>query len=289
MLDKHARVLHYRQTRRSRLLRRFFTLNSQLHPHYFRANSNRALDHFRHVLRSSKNIHKIYLFRHILQPCVALLTQHFRLIRIHRNNPVACALHVLRHFKARPHRVRRQADHRNRLALLQDFSNGILAVFGKKLRAFGNQNSHRVANSPFPARFVITRSIAAKHFSFSSAVPTEIRTASGKPIHPSGRTITPLRNSSSLSAFAPHPTSMNTKFVSLLTGCSPSADSPSVNLLRSAAFSRMHRATCSRSFIAASAAACAMPEVLNGVFSLFIAASKSGRPKAKPIRNPASP
>src|SRR5216683_134881 len=61
------------------------------------------------------------------------------------------------------------------------------------------------------------------------------------------------------------------------------------NRFRSVAFVSMHRVTCSLSSSAASAAACATPDVLNGVRNLFIAESSSGRPMAYPMRNPANP
>src|SRR5439155_19418602 len=139
---------------------------------------------------------------------------------------------------------------------------------------------HRAASSPLPARFRITCAMADKHLSFSSAVPTEMRIASGKPIHPSGRTITPTCSKSSLSAFASGPTVINTKLASLGTGRNPSFANPSLNRRLSAAFVSMHRVTCSVSSSAASAAACATPDVLNGVRNLFIAASSSARPMA---------
>src|SRR6267142_2466018 len=285
VLDQNARIFHHRQPRRSRVLRRGLILHAELHPHGFCTHANRAFHHRRHFLRPPENIHDLNFLRYVLQPRVTLLSQHFRLVRIHGNDPVARRLHVFRHAVARPRRIRRQPHHRDAFVFFQDFKNRI----GAARRTIRKQDSHRAASSLVPARFASTCPSAAKHFSFSSVTPTEMRIASGNPIHPSGRTITPRCNSSSLTSFASGPTGTNTKFASLTTGRSPSFVKPSLNRFRSIAFAAMHRSTCSLSSKAASAAACATPEVLNGVRSLFIAVSSSAVPIAYPIRSPASP
>src|SRR6266851_1147763 len=289
MLHVDASILDCHQPRRTRLFRRCLVLDAQLHPHDFRANANRALHRCGYFLRPPENIHDVYFLRHIFQPRITLLPQHFPLVRVHRNNPVSCVFHILGHAKARPHRIRRQPDHRDRLVRLQNFCNWIFAGRSSALHAIGEVNSHRLASSPLAARRRTACAIAARHFSFSSAVPTEMRIASGNPIQPSGRTITPSCSSSSLNALASGPTVMNTKFASLATGRYPSFANPSVKRFRSTAFVSMQRLTCSLSSSAARAAACATPDVLNGVRNLFIAATSSGRPMAYPIRNPASP
>src|SRR5712664_1872416 len=285
MLHQNTRILDHHQPRRPRLFRRLFVLNPLLHPNHFRPDSNRALHHRRHILRPPEHVHDIYFPRHIFQSRITLLPQHFPLVRVHRKYPIPRTPHVFRHAKTRPHRIRRQSDHRDGLVFFQDIQNGVSVCLG----ATRQQHSHRAASSPLPARFKITRAMADKHLSFSSAVPTEMRIASGNPIHPSGRTITPIRSRSSLTAFASGPTTINTKFASLGPARNPSLANPSLNRFRSVAFVSMHRVTCSLSSSAASAAACATPDVLNGVLNRFIAESSSGRPMPYPMRNPASP
>src|SRR6266850_179586 len=285
VFNQNARIFNNRQPRRSRALHRGLILYTKLHPHGFRAHANCTLHHCRYFLRPPENIHDLNFLRHVLQPRVTLLSQHLRLIRIHGNNPVTRRLHVFRHAVARPRRIRRQSNYRDALVFFQDFKNWI----GAAHRAIRQQDSHRAASSLVPARLASTCAKAPRHFSFSSVTPTEVRIASGNPIHPSGRTITPRCSSSSLTSFATGPTGTNTKFASLTTGRKPSFVKPSVKRFRSAAFAAMHRSTCSLSSKAASAAACATPEVLNGVLSLFIAVSSSAVPIAYPIRSPASP
>src|ERR1700731_1258333 len=284
MLHQDASILDHHQPRRPRIFRRGFVLNSRLHPNHLRPNANRALHHRPHILRPPEHVHNFYFIRHIFQLRVTLLPQHFPLVRIHRNNPVARTLHVFRHAKTRPRRIRRQSHHRNTLVFFQEFENRVTAGLRDGVleitRATREQYSHRAASSPLPARFKITRAMADKHLSFSSAVPTEMRIASGNPIHPSGRTITPICSRSSLIACASGPATINTKFASLGTGRKPSLANPSLKRFRSRAFVSMHRVTCSLSSSAASAAACATPDVLNGVLNLFIADSSSGRPMA---------
>src|SRR6266436_1020463 len=293
MLHQNASILDHHYPGRPRPLRRRFVLNSRLHPNHLSPNANRALHHQRHILRPPEHIHNFYFLRHILQPRITLLPQHVPLVRVHRNNPVARTLHVFRHAKTRPRRIRRQSDHRNTLVFFQEFENRITAGLRDAvleiIRATREQYSHRAASSPLPARFKITRAMADKHLSFSSAVPTEMRIASGNPIHPSGRTITPICSRSSLIACASGPATINTKFASLGTGRNPILANPSLKRFRSVAFVSMQRATCSLSSSAASAAACATPVVLNGVLNLFIAESSPGRPMAYPMRNPANP
>src|SRR5260370_2457924 len=279
MLHQNARIFNDHQPRRSRLLRRLFILNSRLHPNHFRPDSNRALHHRRNIFRAPENVHDLNLLRHIFQPRITLLPQHFPLVRVHRNHPISRTLHVFRHANTRPHRIRRQSNHRDGLVFFQEFENGVSARLG----AIRQQYSHRAASSPLPARFKITRAMADKHLSFSSAVPTEMRIASGNPIHPSGRTITPICSRSSLTAFASGPITITTKFASLGTGRNPSLANPSLNRFRSVAFVSMHRVTCSLSSSAASAAACATPDVLNGVLNRFIAESSSARPMPYPM------
>ena len=58
------------------------------------------------------------------------------------------------------------------------------------------------ASTRFPAGRANACASAPISFVFSAGLPTEIRTASGNPIQPSGRIITPSCNSSSQSAFA---------------------------------------------------------------------------------------
>ena len=148
MLNQNARILHHRQSRRSRLLCRLFVFNSQLHPHHFCSHANRALNHGRNLFRPPENVHDIYAFRYVLQSRVASLSQHFRLIRIHRNNSISRALHVLRDFVARTPGVRRQSNHRNRLVLAQNVRNWIAPAVHRKLRPFRKQPSQCVF--PFP-------------------------------------------------------------------------------------------------------------------------------------------
>src|SRR6266436_5564816 len=289
MLHQDARIFNHHQPRRTRPLRRRFVLNSRLHPNHFSPDSNRTLHHRRHILRAPEHVHDLYFLRHIFHPRITLLPQHFRLVRIHRNDPVARALHVFRHAKARPHRIRRQSDHRDTLVFFQEFEYRIAIGVRAYFRITREQYSHRAASSPLPARFTITRALADKHLSFSSAVPTEMRIASANPIQPSGRTITPVCSRSSLIPCASGPATINTKFASLGTGRKPSLANPSLKRFRSRAFIWMQRVTCSLSSSAASAAACASPVVLNGVLNLFIAESSPGRPMAYPMRNPANP
>src|SRR6266576_3230992 len=156
MLNQNAGILDHRQSRRSGPLCRLFVLDSQLHPHHLRSHANRALYHRRHLFRSPENIHDIYVLRHVLQPRITFLPQHFRLMGINRNNSIPRALHVLRHFVARPHRVRRQSNHRNRLVLAQNARNRIAAALRPKLRPFRNQHSHRVVASLSPVLCALT-------------------------------------------------------------------------------------------------------------------------------------
>src|SRR6266568_6505324 len=176
MLHQNARILNHRQPRRSRLFRRFFALNSQLHPNYVRANSNRALHHRRHFLRAAEHVHDVNVLRHILQPRITFLPQHFRLIRVHRNNPIARALHVLRHTMARPHRIRRQSDHCNGPAFSQYFRDWVAIATHAGLRPTRNVHPHGVA-----ARFSFT--------SFTSSISFTSRniTLIARPVHPCPR------------------------------------------------------------------------------------------------------
>src|SRR6267142_2715687 len=251
VFNQNARIFNNRQPRRSRALHRGLILYTKLHPHGFRAHANCTLHHCRYFLPPPENIHDLNFLRHVLQPRVTLLSQHLRLIR-------------------------RQSNYRDALVFFQDFKNWI----GAAHRAIRQQDSHRAASSLVPARLASTCAKAPRHFSFSSVTPTEMRIASGNPIHPSGRTITPRCSSSSLTSFASGPTGTNTKFASLTTGRNPSFVKPSLNRFRSIAFVAMHRSTYSLSSKAAKAAACATPEVLNGVLSLFIAVSSSTFPIA---------
>src|SRR5882762_254159 len=285
VLHQNARIFNHHQPRRTRLLRRFLILNSLLHPNDLRPHANRTLHHRRHFLRPPEHVHNFYFLPHVFQPRITLLPQHFPLVRVHWNDPIPRRLHVFRDIIARPHRIRRQSNHRDGLVVFQEFENRVSARF----YATRKHHSHRAVSSPLPARFKITRAMADKHLSFSSAVPTEMRIASGNPIHPSGRTITPIRSRSSLRACASGPTTINTKFASLGTGRKPIFAKSSLKRFRSRAFVWMQRVTCSLSSSAASAAACATPDVLNGVLNLFIADSSSGRPMAYPMRNPANP
>src|SRR5713226_4124720 len=253
MLDQDARIFHHHQSRPARPLRRRVILHAQLHPNYHRSHANGALHNRRHFFRPPENIHDLDFLRHFLQPRPTFLPQHFSFIRIHWNNPVARILHVFRHAIARPRGIRRQSDHGNRLIFFKDFCDGVGAGSNSKLSGIRQKHSHRAASSPVPARFASTCVIAARNLSFSSAVPTETRIASGNPIHPSGRTITPKCSNSSLRSFASGPTGTNTKLDSLGTGRIPSRVKPSSKRLRSVAFVSMHRLTCSSSSSAASA------------------------------------
>jgi hypothetical protein len=115
MLHQQTRILHHHQSRPPRLLCRLRILNPQLHPQNLRLNPDRRLRHPWQILASPEHIHDIHRFRHILQPRVRLLSQHFPLVRIHRNNPVTRALQIRGYLMRSPHRVRRQSHHRNRL------------------------------------------------------------------------------------------------------------------------------------------------------------------------------
>src|SRR5260370_2847994 len=152
MLHQNARILNRHQPRRPRLFRRLFGLTSLLHPNHFRADSNRALHHRRHFLRAPKHVHDLYLLRHIFQPRITLLPQHFPLVRVHRNHPISRTLHVFRHAKTRPHRIRRQSDHRDSLLFFHEFENPVIAGLG----ATRHQYSHRPPPPPFPPPFTIT-------------------------------------------------------------------------------------------------------------------------------------
>src|SRR6266568_5599169 len=176
MLHQNARILNHRQPRGARLFRRLFALNSQLHPNHFGADSNRALHHRRHFLRAPEHVHDLNLLRHIFQPRITFLPQHFRLIRVHRNNPVAGALHVLRHTVTRPHRTRRQSDHCNSLAFSQYFRDWVAIATPADLRPARNVHPHGVA-----ARFSFT--------SFTSSISFTSRniTLIARPVHPCPR------------------------------------------------------------------------------------------------------
>src|SRR5271163_4421676 len=285
MFHENARVFDDDQPRRSRLLRRCGVLNPELHPNHFRTHANGAVHDGWDIFRPAENIYNLNLLRHIFKTPVAFLAEHFPLAGVHRNNPVTRLLHVFRHPIARPLRIRRQPYHRNRLVRFQNLRDGIAV----RLRAVWQRHLHRVVSSLFPARFVHTRSIAARNSIFSSGVPTETRTASGNPIHASGLTITPAWSNSSLIALASGPISMKTKFVWLGTGRSPSALSSAHKRFLSARFVSTERRTCPSSSSAASAAACDSPVTLKGVRSLFIAATMTSGPIPYPRRKPASP
>src|SRR5262249_3624371 len=143
----------------------------------------------------------------------------------------------------RPHPLRRDSHHGHSLRALQNVQDWVRG----RLVPVREQQDHPAILSAGPAdgcpRFAPgawglatlataaghSRFIASKNAVFSSGVPTDMRIAFGKPIQPSGRTITPACNIWSLNSLAPGPTSTKTKFVSLGTGRNPIAHSPSCN------------------------------------------------------------
>src|SRR6266571_4270972 len=176
MLHENARVLNRHQPRASRLFCCLVVLNSQLHPNDLRTDSNCTLHHRRHFLGAPEHVHNVNLLRHIFQPRITPLPQHFRLVRVHRDDPVSRLLHIFRHAVARPHRIRRQSDHCNSLAFSQYFRDWVAITTPADLRPARNVHPHGVA-----ARFSFT--------SFTSSISFTSRniTLIARPVHPCPR------------------------------------------------------------------------------------------------------
>src|SRR6266704_172356 len=86
MLDQYAGVLDHRQPRGAPFFRRRVILDAELQPYDFRAHADRAFYDRRNFLRPPENIHDVYFLLNVLQPRITLLSQHFRLIRVHGND-----------------------------------------------------------------------------------------------------------------------------------------------------------------------------------------------------------
>src|SRR5260370_18182913 len=125
MLPQNATIFPTPPPPPPRLFSRLFVPPPRLHPNHFRPHPNRALHHRRHLLRAPEHVHNLNFFRHIFQPPITLLPQHFPLVRIHRNDPVSRLLHIFRHAKTRPHRISRQSDPPNGLTFFQEFKNPV--------------------------------------------------------------------------------------------------------------------------------------------------------------------
>src|SRR6185369_3795947 len=91
-----AAIHHDHQPRILRTLRRRRINHTLLQPHRLRTHSNRLINSLPRLIRSSKHIHKIDLFRHRRQIRIRLLTKHSCLIRVHGNHPVTLTPHVSR-------------------------------------------------------------------------------------------------------------------------------------------------------------------------------------------------
>src|SRR5260370_1185678 len=154
MLHQNASILNHYQSCHARSFRRRFVLNSRLHPNHLCANSNGALHHRPPLPRPPEHVHDLNFLRHIFQPRVTLFPQHFRLVRIHRNNPVSRTLHILRHTKARPHRIGCHSHHRTPPIFFtvsaHPLTHHCLQPLRANFLATGEKHSHRAASSPLP-------------------------------------------------------------------------------------------------------------------------------------------
>src|ERR1700676_1589386 len=289
MLAPHACVHHHGEPRSARLLPSNLMNDPLLQPQNFRALGDRAIDHWRNIFGSSKNVNDVHCLRNVFDPGVTPQSVHFALVRIHREDCVAGVEQILRDAEAGAKRLRRNADDRDGLGVFKNVENGV----GRSLLAIREKDHHpavRCAGAAV-AREALGQSsrIACRNASFSCAVPTDTRIASGKPIPPRGRTITPPRSRTSEKSLAMAPSSTKIKLASLGTGCRPRSRSALCSRRRSAALVSRERFTCASSSSAAMAAACARPEVLNGVRSLFMAATSPEVAVAYPMRSPARP
>ena len=105
-----------------------FVHHAFLHPDRLRAHADGRFHDLGNKFGAPENIHDIDRLRNLIQIRIALLAQHFGLIRIHRNDPVARALHVFRHAVARPEALARKPHHRDDARRLQDLRDPSHAV-----------------------------------------------------------------------------------------------------------------------------------------------------------------
>src|ERR1035437_6235437 len=100
-----------------------FVDHAFLHPDHLRALANRRFHDLRHEFRAAENIHDIDGFGDGIQIRVTGFTQHLLLQRIHRNDAVAGALHVLGHAITGEEAVSGQADHGDGARVAEDLRN----------------------------------------------------------------------------------------------------------------------------------------------------------------------
>src|ERR1035437_283898 len=120
---QNAAVHHHREARFRGAPRGVFVDYAFLHPDHLRALANRRFHDLWHEFRAAENIHDIDGFGDGIQIRVTGLTQHLLLQRIHWNDAVARALHVLGHAITVAEALSRQADHGDGAGVAEDLRN----------------------------------------------------------------------------------------------------------------------------------------------------------------------
>src|SRR5579883_7576 len=99
-----------------------FVDHAFLQPQRFRADTDRGLDDFRNMLRAAENIDHVDPLRNIFQTRVTFFAEHFGFMRIHRNDAVSDALHVIGDAVGGTHRARGKSDDGDGARALQEIS-----------------------------------------------------------------------------------------------------------------------------------------------------------------------
>src|ERR1035441_7468688 len=120
---QNAAVHHHLEPRFHGPPRRLFVDYAFLHPDYLRTLANRRFHDLRDEFRTPENVHDIDGFGDGFQIGITGLTQHLPLPRVHRNDAVAGALHVLGNTITGAETLPRQADHGDGSGVAKDFRN----------------------------------------------------------------------------------------------------------------------------------------------------------------------
>jgi hypothetical protein len=120
VLDLHAAVHHDVEARVACPLCRLVVDDAELHPQHLCADCDRRIGNRRDVARPSEAVDDIDGLGNRPHVGIALLPEHLVVTRIHRNDPIAVVLHVLRSEIARPVPLRRKADDGQRARARED-------------------------------------------------------------------------------------------------------------------------------------------------------------------------
>lgn len=114
VLDFHAAVHDDVEARSGGTFRGFLVDDSELHPQDLGAHGDRIVGNGADFRGFTEAVDEIHVVWNRTEVGIALLSEHFGVARIHRDDPVPVIFHVLRCEVARAMPLRRQADDRQR-------------------------------------------------------------------------------------------------------------------------------------------------------------------------------